>query len=811
MHIFKLKLSGTRCFLMLILILLVTSSQTINAQQHLLGKRSEIVLKLRQAVQNTNLDKQFTLDLGTGVVIKAQLKYFKKESTELFTGDVLAPFNGTLSIKHDSLGALSGHIIFLKNKLSFILNSDSTDLIYSTLEDIHKVICVDYAEADTTKTIEEAPLALDDTPDAYKLQSYPAAAAVAYLDFDGETVTGTSWSNGATINATRTNFSQTDMKRMWKMVSEDYMPFNINVTTDRAVYDKAARGKRIQCIFTTNDAAAPGAGGVAYVGSFRSTSAIADPCWVFNRDAKSAGEAASHEIGHTLGLSHDGRTTPKESYYYGQGNWAPIMGAGYSERLVQWSKGEYTSANNREDDLAIISGRNNGFGYKVDDHANQVASATLLNVENTGNVVIAKNEGVIETRTDIDLFKFTTSGGLVSLQIKPAAQDPDLDISVRLLDANNAVVATSTKTGTALDAAISQTLNPGTYFIEVDGIGDADQLSSGYSDYASVGYFSIGGTIPVVASGVLPTVSITAPLNNATFSENATVTINATAARQGGTITKVEFYNGSNKLSEDLETPYSYTWSNLAAGTYTLTAIAYDNISGTATSSPVMIIVNKTVPVNVPPVVALTAPLDGVTRASLATFGLTASASDKDGSITKVEFYNGTNLLFTDTQSPYSYTWRNVIAGTYNLTAVAYDNSNANTRSDTIEVKVINDTDRDGIADETDNCVSTVNPDQIDADNNGIGDACDVIPTAVNDLDDAFQFRIIPNPYQQLANIQVPSGQVSQIKIYNASGKLLKELEGTENIAMPSDLIPGVYQVMMINGNKIYHQMVIKD
>jgi predicted phage tail protein len=60
---------------------------------------------------------------------------------------------------------------------------------------------------------------------------------------------------------------------------------------------------------------------------------------------------------------------------------------------------------------------------------------------------------------------------------------------------------------------------------------------------------------------------------------------------------------------------------------------------------------------------------------------LTATASDTDGSVAKVEFYSGATLLGTDTSSPYSFTWSSVPAGTYSLTAVAYDNLGAKTTS----------------------------------------------------------------------------------------------------------------------------------
>jgi arylsulfatase A-like enzyme len=74
-----------------------------------------------------------------------------------------------------------------------------------------------------------------------------------------------------------------------------------------------------------------------------------------------------------------------------------------------------------------------------------------------------------------------------------------------------------------------------------------------------------------------PTVALTAPVNNVNFNAPATVLIEATASDADGTISKVEFYNGATLLSTDNNAPYSYSWTNVANGTYTISAKAYDN------------------------------------------------------------------------------------------------------------------------------------------------------------------------------------------------------------------------------------------
>lgn len=90
-----------------------------------------------------------------------------------------------------------------------------------------------------------------------------------------------------------------------------------------------------------------------------------------------------------------------------------------------------------------------------------------------------------------------------------------------------------------------------------------------------------------------PTVTLTAPTANQTYTAPATVSIAATAtASQGRTIFRVEFFNGTTKLGERTSAPYTYSWTNVAAGTYTITAVAHDNTGAQTTSDPITIRVN---------------------------------------------------------------------------------------------------------------------------------------------------------------------------------------------------------------------------
>lgn len=327
------------------------------------------------------------------------------------------------------------------------------------------------------------------------LQSLPGAAAVLYLDFDGEKGPFASWGN---FDAAPSGLTNTQVRQTWEHVSEDYAPFNVNVTTDLQAYLAAPATSRQRCIISPSS---PVESGVAYVGSFNWGSDVV--CWAGYRGDKVGFEVVSHEMGHTMGLSHDGRTSPSEEYYGGAGSgevgWAPIMGVGYYKNLTQWSKGEYPNPSQTQDDLVVITNDNN-VDYRADDHGNDFASATYLEIL-AGNAV--SNQGVIETGADFDTFRFTTTAtGNVSLTVGRNGQDQNLDILAEIVRSSDGVVISSANPDTLLDATVTATNLPaGTYFLRVSGVGRGSVSVDGYSDYGSLGYYKVSGTVP---NGVQP-------------------------------------------------------------------------------------------------------------------------------------------------------------------------------------------------------------------------------------------------------------------------------------------------------------------
>ncbi len=424
-----------------------------------------------------------------------------------------------------------------------------------------------YADFELTGSESTAPVTSFAAPfpytDTFRLHSKPGASRVIYLDVNGHTITGTAWNqsfNQTTINAaaysldadptTFTTAEQDAIQSIWQRVAEDFAPFDVDVTTEDPGPDAITRNGSTDAAFGTRalitnspigddcDPATTGlqpCGGIAYIGVFDETSSHAyyQPALVFSNklgnDTKNIAEAASHEVGHNLGLRHDGTSTV--GYYRGHGAWAPIMGVGYDRPISQWSRGEYSGATNLEDDLAVIVA--NGAPIRSDDHGDTPGVATAL-----GSGPSLSATGNITTRTEVDTFSFVAGAGPATINVLPAAVAPNLDVRATLRDAAGAVVAEADPPSTflardsasGLGATINATLAAGTYTLTVDGVGFGLAGSTGYSDYGSLGVYTITGQV-TTSTTPPPPADLQATVDDVTVAEGtaagntATVTV----------------------------------------------------------------------------------------------------------------------------------------------------------------------------------------------------------------------------------------------------------------------------------------------
>jgi hypothetical protein len=454
-------------------------------------------------------DHSFRVDLPDDREAKGTVVTLRRDAdgVSMIEGRLSEPEAGRFFFLRQNIpgvaGSLVGHILFDRGDAGWKVEPvgpGGAPRLVETGRD--GVICANYAMPAAAAATEEAPAAhpIDIPIPAYQeivpLQSLPGAAGVIYLDFDGEEGPFPSWGE---FDAASPNVTNAQVHAVWKMVCEDFQGFTLNITTDRKVFDEAAPGSRQHVIITPTTTASPGAGGVAYIGSYNWVADV--PCWAFYSTGKYSAEVISHEVGHALGLSHDGRTAPVEDYYLGHGSgetgWAPIMGAGYYENVTQWSKGEYAFANRTQDDVAIIV-TNNHVQFRTDDTGDDEGSASELEILPDESVT---GEGIIETRFDVDAYRFRSTGGLVNLQVHPVGDNPNLDVLAELVDVASGDYIASSHPDLELAAGIEMELPPGEYVLEISGTGRGSPLVDGYSDYGSMGTYSISGS---VAGGVKP-------------------------------------------------------------------------------------------------------------------------------------------------------------------------------------------------------------------------------------------------------------------------------------------------------------------
>jgi len=414
------------------------------------------------------------------------------------------------------------------------------------------------------------------------LNSYPSAAPTIYLDFDGQTVSGTSWNISGPIYCGPSGLTSDQITEVFNRVSEDYRPFTINVTTDSAKYWSAPAKKRIRVIITVTSAWYGVAGGVAFINSF--TWGDNSPCFVFsallNYNTKSISESASHEAGHTLGLRHQSlynSSCVKTTEYNpgigtGEISWAPIMGVGYSRNLTTWYDGPNSiSCTTIQKDLDVITSAANGVTYRSDYISNAFSSAipeTFTSDQFTASSVLVKN-------TFQNVYKFSIPSlklfqlSAVPFNVGAGNAGANLDLKVTLYNSSQVALNTYTSSST-LNVLIDTSLNTGTYYFKIEGTGNT------YApNYAIMGAYSVQGQL---VSSPLPLHKL--QLKGTFDRDNRILTWNVQADE---TLTKqiIEISNdGKNFVEltqpENSDRSYTYRPTNTGAALYRLYA-EFDN------------------------------------------------------------------------------------------------------------------------------------------------------------------------------------------------------------------------------------------
>lgn len=360
------------------------------------------------------------------------------------------------------------------------------------------------------------------TTETFALHSRPGSTRKIFLDFDGATVQGTGWNTGKTAitdgahigwdsDGSPSTFSTTEhgwIQEVWRQVAETYSAFDVDVTTEdpgpasytRSSLSDTSYGTHV-VITSSSLAKSQACGtclGIAWVGTFDFVDAVGyyQPAWVFADDPRFApmivAQSIAHETGHTLGLQHDGTAT--EPYYYGTSAWGPVMGGARTRAVSQFSKGEYSGANNTEDDLSVI--RAHGLPLRTDDHGSTTAAANQL-----GALPAYDVNGIVSSRSDQDVFAIdlpcTTD---LSVSATGVGEQTTLDLSLEVLNASGSRVGYSSPasswSGTppvsnGMNAQVTVPAATGTYYLRVDGVGYGNPAGSGWSDYGSIGQYRL--------------------------------------------------------------------------------------------------------------------------------------------------------------------------------------------------------------------------------------------------------------------------------------------------------------------------------
>jgi hypothetical protein len=392
-------------------------------------------------------------------------------------------------------------------------------------------------------------------PVAPSLSSRPGAAYTLYLNFSGFNFTGNWGSSGqapgnmsAYRNQTGPNFTaaqQAEIRNIWSRVAESYNMFNVNVTTvDPAVsvgglassnyqgrqqwYDQTARVMHAVIGNRGNSGFFNGAGGVSYVDVWRNSysgtgnSNGIKTNWTFPSSLGGFGAyhniftAATHEVGHAAGLSHQGDytgSTQNNAYSTNNGSstLAPFMGVGYSASRNTWSVGRISTNQNTIQNDALRIRQNSGMGGFINDGIGRsIAQATPISLSN-GQIKPLVNQGVIVPVSDSNpnpigsnnytrgYFSFETIGGLNTITVNAGTQwlqtgvaDPhrSLDATLRILDALGNQVAISATS--SLSETIAINLAPGLYYIEVSSAGGKNASLGPSGTWAPRQFYDMG-------------------------------------------------------------------------------------------------------------------------------------------------------------------------------------------------------------------------------------------------------------------------------------------------------------------------------
>lgn len=465
-----------------------------------LGSPKSFLNEIRQ--QNTRTTSAYSLKLSNGETATLAVEsYYDGPSGFSMNGGVEQSAHATFILKGDQ-SSLYGYVAFHDKKQAFEIKTKD-GVVYLQEVNIAKIY-PDLYGPELKPPTQEAPVPLAvpvyspmakrqaihigpyNNEDVTKLQSKPGSKYVFYLD-NSLVMSGGTPKNGR---------SKEEMFRVWQCVSDQYSMFDLNVTMDPSVYSAAKAAdvlKTGSISFKDQDGRSN-----ACLGCFGTTeqgTLYRNPD--NNNYGYGIGMTCAHEMGHQMGMNHDGGT-PGGEYFNGLSavQWCPIMGnywmaASWTNAFFTWSKGEYNTATNREDDLQIMN-VNERVPYVVDD----IPSSKPLKIGSAGTISSSDNWGQIEKNTDSDAFTFEvgSSGGSINLKLDPLEYLRQLDIAAKIVNESGTAVSTSNLSVNRSAEFKNVSLPAGKYSLVIQG-GAELTPQTGFSNYCSLGFYGMEGTL----------------------------------------------------------------------------------------------------------------------------------------------------------------------------------------------------------------------------------------------------------------------------------------------------------------------------
>lgn len=295
------------------------------------------------------------------------------------------------------------------------------------------------------------------------------------------------------------------------------------------------------------------------------------------------------------------------------------MGVGYYTNVTEWSKGEYPSANNSQDDLNIIGTK---LSYRPDSVSNTLTGATPLAIDpSNGSITVTTpetdpansepvNKGIIETAADVDYFWFDASTGPINITVTPAwaaytrssTRGANLDVEVKLYDQSGTLITTNSPSDDTF-ATLATNVDAGRYFIVVSGVGNT---VIPYSDYGSLGEYFISGTItPAAADTTAPNPNPMTWAQEPTAISGNSIAMTATTATDDSGVVEYQFQclaGGTGCINSAWQSSPNYVITGLSANTtYSFNVTARDTSGNVTTASSAL---SATTPANQAPLAA---------------------------------------------------------------------------------------------------------------------------------------------------------------------------------------------------------------